>query len=523
MSEYMHMIVAKTTTTLTAMRGVIARPPIVAVLGHVDHGKTTLLDRIRSTDVAAKESGGITQHIGAYEVLVPQGVAGQTAKLTFLDTPGHEAFSRMRERGAKVADVAVLVVAADDGVKPQTKEALEAIRASGIPFVVALNKMDKAEASPERVKKELAEANVLIEEWGGTVPLVPTTARTGEGVAQLLDMIFLVAEMEELKGDPAKPASGVVIESFCDSRRGNTATLLVRDGTLRQNVCVVAGDAVARLHILENDRGEAITEAQFSAPVRVVGFDRLAPVGVAFTVADSKADACAKAGEFTAMRAPAPIWNKRADADVPVSLILKADVTGSLEALEDIAREFSQSGVAVQVLRAGVGNISEDDARLAAGKENVFVVGFGVKFEPRAEEQFARTGVAAHCFDVIYEAREWLRERIGALLPAEETETVLGKAKVQKVFRQKNGEVVLGGRVASGRLREGMLARFVRGSEGAQNACEGTVVELQHNKIRVAEINEGEEFGMRVTASCQIAEGDQMLVIERSVRRRTLE
>lgn len=513
------MIATMETTTAIKLS---TRAPVVVVLGHVDHGKTTLLDRIRSASVAAGESGGITQHIGAYQVAVPSADAAQSGTITFLDTPGHEAFARMRARGAAVADVAVLVVAADDGVKPQTLESLGAIRACNLPFVVALNKTDKPEANPERVKKELAEQNVLIEEWGGKVPLVAVSAKTGAGIPQLLEMILLVAEMEDLKGDIAAQASGVVIESFLDRQRGNTATLVIRDGTLRNGECIVAGGAVVRVRIFEDERGHHITSAHFSAPVRVAGFNILPPVGEVFRVCGNKGEADEAAASYDAEHITARHSTTAGESGeaLVVPVIIKADVAGSLEALVDISGALSGSVATIQVLRAAVGNLNEDDVQLAAGKEHVLVVGFRVGFEPKVEELFRRSGVRARVFDIIYKAREWLKETIEAELTPEINDVLLGKISVLKVFKQKEKEVIIGGRVLSGLVREGATAIIERSGE---RVGEGVVKQLQQNKIPVREVMEGSEYGMLLRTEVIMEARDRLAIIERQTVARTLD
>lgn len=498
----------KTSTT-------IKRPPIVVVMGHVDHGKTTLLDYIRKTKTAEMESGGITQHIGAYEVSV-----GKRADdvITFLDTPGHEAFFRMRARGAGVADIAVLVVAADDGVKPQTLEALKVIRASEIPFIVALNKTDKPDTNADRVKKELSEHDVLIEEWGGKVPLVPISALKGEGVEQLLEMILLVAELEELKADPNLPASGIVIESLLDAKRGNTATLLIRDGTLALGDIVVAGNAVVRTRILENDLGKPITRAQFSSPVRVIGFDRLPPIGATFQAAESKKAAKALMAAFDASLGVQ--IQEPGIAETTAMVILKADVVGSLEALEDEVKKFSGKDITIQVLRSAVGDITEDDLQLAARKKNVFVIGFRVRFAPKVKELFEQSAVSVKMFDVIYDIRSWLKEALEHILPHDIEEHELGSAKVLKIFKTDKTSIIVGGRVDSGKLAR---HAFVKIERIGKIIGEGKIDELQHNKINEREVESGNEFGARLLTKIRIIAGDKLIALERKIIRRQLE
>ena len=292
----------------TKKENLVLRQPIVVVMGHVDNGKTTLLDYIRKTSVAEKESGGITQHIGAYEAALTD-KKGDQRKITFVDTPGHEAFSKMRARGARVADVAILVIAAEEGLKPQTKEALEAIKTAGIPFIIALNKIDKPSSNPDKVKKELGDANVIIEEWGGKTPLVPISAKTGEGVEDLLEMILILSDLEDLKADPSARASGLVVESHLDSKRGNTATLIIQNGTLKKGDFVVCGRSFATVRIFEDFAGHSIEEAIFGQPVRVVGFNEPPEVGLTFGAVKTKKEAEAMAQKAKAAASAAAKTN----------------------------------------------------------------------------------------------------------------------------------------------------------------------------------------------------------------------
>src|SRR3989338_6876498 len=414
------------------------RHPIVAVLGHIDHGKTTLLDKIRQTNgaggetgppsVAAGEAGGITQHIGAYEVEIPTPAgAGSgprpqaSGKITFLDTPGHEAFAKMRSRGARVADVALLVVAADDGVKPQTQEALRVINEAGVPLIVVLNKIDKDAADPERVKKELGDAGVYLEEWGGKTPLVKVSAKTGEGISELLEMILLVSEMENLECDFSKPASGVVIESHLDSKRGNSAALLLREGILRTGDFILAGRAAVKVKILEDFLGQGASELPASSPALVAGFDHVPAVGSSFQAFGAKEDleraAAGLPKENGVDRRPesedGPLRHASSEpSKVLVPLILKADTAGSLEAVEHELRKLEGDGLRINFLRRAPGNISEDDLKLASSSQNVLVLGFKVKTEKSAEELAARRGITVKTFEIIYELGDFLKTEV---------------------------------------------------------------------------------------------------------------
>ncbi|MFN7088662.1 MAG: translation initiation factor IF-2, partial [Candidatus Paceibacteria bacterium] len=353
----------------------ISRPPIVVVMGHVDHGKTSLLDFIRNTKVAEKEAGGITQRIGAYEVVH----AGK--QITFIDTPGHEAFSRMRERGAKVADVAILVVAGDESVKLQTKEALSHIKTADIPFVVAITKIDKPSSNPDKVKQDLSKEGVLVEDWGGKVPVALVSSKTGEGINELLDLVLLVAEMEELKADPNAPAKGVVIESHLDPRRGPTATLLILDGTLKVGDQIIAGCAACKVKILENFLGQKITKASFSSPVLVLGWEGIPQVGEEFKVG--------KEPEKIARIEPKKPEVVAQEEQTKFILILKADVSGSLEALEESVRRIAkEQEVDIKILQCALGEINESDIKLAdTGKAEIVAFRVGVSQQARAFAQ----------------------------------------------------------------------------------------------------------------------------------------
>jgi len=510
------------------------RHPIVAVLGHIDHGKTTLLDKIRQTNVAggetgppsvaAGEAGGITQHIGAYEVEIPTPAgAGSgprpqaSGKITFLDTPGHEAFAKMRSRGARVADVALLVVAADDGVKPQTREALLAINEAGVPLIVVLNKIDKDAADPERVKKELGDAGVYLEEWGGKTPLVKVSAKTGEGISELLEMILLVSEMENLECDFSKPASGVVIESHLDSKRGNSATLLSREGILRTGNFILAGRAAVKVKILEDFLGQGASELPASSPALVAGFDRVPAVGSSFQAFATRDDLeRATVGlpkENGVDRRPESEAN-----EVLVPLILKADTAGSLEAVEHELRKLEGDGLRLNFLRRAPGNISEDDLKLASSSQNVLVLGFKVKTEKSAEELAARRGITVKTFEIIYELGDFLKTEVEKIMPEERLEKVLGRAKVLKVFKKDGRRQVVGGRVLSGGIFDGVKVRLLRRDFPLG---EGKILELQAARVRTREVSEG-EFGAMLDLELEIVPGDELQIYEEEFAKKKL-
>ncbi|MBI5787105.1 MAG: translation initiation factor IF-2 [Candidatus Niyogibacteria bacterium] len=500
-----------TETNQTKKENLVLRQPIVVVMGHVDHGKTTLLDYIRKTSVAEKESGGITQHIGAYEAALTD-KKGEKRKITFVDTPGHEAFSKMRARGARVADVAILVIAAEEGMKPQTKEALEAIKSAGIPFVIALNKIDKPSANPDKVKKELGDENVIIEEWGGKVPLVPISAKTGEGVEDLLEMILIVSELEDLKADPSAKASGLVVESHLDSRRGNTATLIIQNGILKKGEFVVCGKTLAPVRIFEDFAGHPIEEAFFGQPVRVVGFNEAPEVGLAFVAVDTKKEAEALAAEAKKASNGLPKTNRdTAETKLTMPLIIKADVTGSVEALENEIKKLESEKLTINILRAAVGPITEDDVKLASSSPNTIIVGFRVSVEKTAPGLAERFGTGIKTFEIIYEVADWLKEEMKNRLPEEIIEKEIGRAKILKLFKQGAKDQIVGGRVLSGFIATNK--KFLVKRRG-NSLGEGRIQELEQGKARTSSVDEGKEFGARIASKVAIAEGDEIEVVE---------
>lgn len=483
------------------------RPPIVVVIGHIDHGKTTLLDYIRKTSVAAKESGGITQHIGAYEV----DHGGK--KITFLDTPGHEAFGKMRSRGARVADVAVLVVAADDGVRPQTKEALETIKTAGIPFAVAINKIDKPEADPEKTKNELAELQVFLEGRGGTVPYAEISAKQGAGVDKLLETVLLLAELENITADPKTFASGVVIESHQDHKRGITSTLLVRNGTLKKGEYVIAGGtptgvSLAKIKILENFKGEPVDSASPSQPVAAVGFDKLPAVGSEFKTFFSQKEAMEAARQAKPPSPKTPSIFPR--EGIAIGLVVKTDVLGSAEA---ILHEIEKLKYDFKILRAEAGDVSEDDVKMAASAANPLIIAFKVRISPPARELAERMNVEIAGFEIIYEVADFLKKKIESILPKETKQAVLGRAKILKIFPGKTGAKgqIVGGNVVDGILKRGASFDLFRRDK---KIGEGKIENLQQGRLNISEVAAGNEFGALVSAKITIADGDVLEVYQ---------
>ena len=472
------------------------RPPVVVVMGHIDHGKTTLLDRIRKTSVAAKETGGITQHIGAYEITVQHGQHGRE-RITFIDTPGHEAFSQMRARGAKIADVAILVVAADDGVKPQTKEALGTIQLSQVPFLVAINKIDKSNADPNKVKSELAEIGVLVEGWGGSIPVAEISAKESKGLDHLLDLILLLAELEDLKGDESLPAKGVIIEAHRDHQRGATATFLIKDGILKRGDCIVYGGKFGVIKILEDFSGEPVEKAAFSSPVVIAGLSHLPNVGDEFHTCATRDEAEVIAKEKSVQGGEDVSGVVSQGSKLTLQLILKADVAGSLEAMEESLLALSNSEVAINVLKKDVGPITESDIKLTQTSSGTIVVGFRVKIDFSAATLLLRhIDTVTITGGIIYEIIDQVQEEISKRLKLVEAESpVAARVKIIHIFRNKESTQVVGGKVYGGFVRVGQKVRVVRLQE---QKGEAVIENLKHGKEDVREVEDGLDCGLEL-------------------------
>ncbi len=474
--------------------------PIVAVMGHIDHGKSTLLDYIRKSNVAAGEAGGITQHLSAYEITIP--VNNVDRNITFIDTPGHAAFTGMRERGASAADIAILVVSAEDGVKTQTIEALNTIRTAGIPYIVAINKIDRPEANIERAKQMLAEHEVLVEGYGGTVPWVAVSAIKGTGVSDLLDTIILVADLEGMQTIPTGEVSGIVIESNLDSKRGIAATIVIKTGTLTSGQFVVAGKALTTTRIMENFLGKTLREAGPGTPVHLTGFDEAPHVGASIKVFAKKRDAEDYIEELgTDIAADAVATS--ADTKV-VPIIIKTDVFGTAEAIERELKKIEIEGLRVKIISKGVGLINEGDIRMAQSDKETIIIGFNVALDARARETNQSVGALVETFTIIYKLTEWLAEELERRRPRVETREVIGTAKVLKVFSKTKDKQVIGARVESGTITDGAKVSVIRRDH---NLTIGTISEIQQAKQKVREISDG-ECGMQVECKNDIAPGD---------------
>jgi len=508
----------------------IRRPPVVTVMGHVDHGKTSLLDAIRKTRVAAGEAGGITQHIGAYQVEVPH--AGNLRKITFLDTPGHEAFTAMRARGTKVTDVAVLVVAADDGVRPQTLEAISHARAAEVPIVVAINKIDKEGASPDRVKQELSALELVAEDWGGSTVMVPVSAIKGDNVDSLLEMILLVSEVEDLQANPDRMAKGTVIEAHLDKAKGPVATLLVQNGTLRAGDVVAAGPVLGKVRAMVDDTGKRVKEAGPSYAVEALGFSEVPTAGDEFEVyPDEKAARAVvgdRASEARATRLAQQMASRRvslasmsgqaSEGELKeLNLILKADVQGSVEAILGSLEQLPQGEVQVRVLLSAPGEITETDVDLAAASGAV-IVGFNTSMAPGAKRAADATGVDVRDYDVIYKLLEDIQLAMEGLLEPELVEEALGEAEVRAVFSiGKNA--VAGCYVTTGKLQRNCKVRVWRDKEKVH---EGDLDSLRRNKDDVKEVATGFECGIACDRFNSWQEGDRVEAYKLVTQRRTL-
>ena len=489
----------------------VPRAPVVVVMGHVDHGKTSLLDYIRHAHVASGEAGGITQHIGAYQVQI------HGKPITFLDTPGHEAFTSMRARGAMVTDIAILVVAAEDGIMPQTVESINHAKAAGIPIIVAINKMDKPEANPERIKQQLTEYGLVCEEWGGDTIVCPISAKTGMGVDNLLEMLTLTAEVGELKANPNRAAQGTVIEARLDKGRGPVATLLVQNGTLHQGDVIIAGTSVGRVRAMVSDKGQRITEAGPSVPVEITGLSEAPSAGATFNaVADEKLarELVEQRKEEAKAKANAPVTKVsledlfsqiQAGEMKNLNLIVKADVQGSVEAVKSSLEKLSNEEVRVRVIHGGVGAINESDVMLASTSQAI-IVGFNVRPDAAARDSAARANVDMRMYRVIYDAINEIEAAMKGMLAPKFREVLLGHAEVRQTYKVSGVGTVAGCYVQDGKLqRKDCQVRLVRDGIVIH---EGVLASLQRFKDSVKEVQSGYECGLSIEKFNDIKEGD---------------
>ena len=478
------------------------RPPVVVVMGHIDHGKSSLLDYIRKSNSVAGEAGGITQHLSAY-VATHTTKDGQTGPITFLDTPGHAAFQKMRLRGADVADVAILVVSAEDGVKPQTLEALASIKQANIPYIVAINKIDKPSADIPRAQASLIENEIYIEGMGGDIPWVGISAKTGEGVPELLDLVVLTTDLAELSGDESIPATGRIIEGRLDPKRGNTATLLIENGTLKSGMFVVSGNAFAPVRIMEDFAGKTLKFASLSTPVGIVGFSSIPKIGDSFYTVKSKKEAEVAVNESNLLF----VHPERNVSGLPtIPILIKADVLGTIDAIEYELSKFTSDRITVRVIGTGVGDVTSNDIQNVSATPDSIVVGFNVKVERQAAELAQRLGVEIDTFSIIYELGEWLNTALINRTPKKEEVVVTGRIKILKHFSSQKYTHVLGGRVETGFVKMSQRVKILRREI---EIGKGIVRNLQQQKSDVQKIDEG-EFGMQLETRSEIAPGDHL-------------
>ncbi|MDO8618468.1 MAG: translation initiation factor IF-2 [Candidatus Daviesbacteria bacterium] len=470
------------------------RAPIVTILGHVDHGKTTLLDFIRKTTVAAKEHGGITQHIGAYQVEY------EGKLITFIDTPGHAAFEKMRSRGARVADIAVLVVALDDGIMPQTTEAIKHILGAKVPMIVAVNKIDlpgiDQKIQLERIKKQLSDKEVLVEEYGGDVPIVPLSAKTGEGVDKLLEMIQLVAEMHELKADPTLPASGVVIESSLDKFKGAIATILVRNGSLKKGDEVMLGGIKGKVRGMFDFAGKPVDVAQPSQPVEVLGLGGVPAVGAAL---GEEAQIAAQKDELLSL-----VDRLKQTDTKTLKVVVKADKQGSLEAILDALNKFNETNKMVDIALSGVGDISESDIKLAASIKAI-VIGFNVKVAPNVNKMAENDHILIRTYNIIYEMLDELEDVVEGMLKQDKIEEVMGRAEIIAEFPYGKDERIAGCRVVEGAIAKGPKVRVTRADEVI---AEGKIKSLKKVREEVQRVEKGSDCGIMFDTPIDFQIGD---------------
>ncbi len=479
--------------------GLVSRPPIIVVLGHVDHGKTSLLDYIRKTKIVEKESGGITQHIGAYEIEV------EGKKITFIDTPGHEAFSKIRSRGAKVADIAILVVAADEGVKVQTKESLKDIKEAQIPYIVAITKTDKEGVNLEKVKNELSEAGVLLEGRGGDVPFIGVSSKTGQGIDEFLELILLLSEMQELKANPNNQASGVVIESHLDRFRGNTTSLIITNGTLHLKDNIKADQIEGKVKILENFQGKSIPEATFSSPVKVLGFEKPVSVGAKFLTGNESVLSSSALSEAEGSRVVGKeLGNK--DSKIKIPIIIKSDTSGSGEALEQIIAQLGEKNDwSFLLLKNETGDVSESDFKIVPSGKTLIIC-FRVRKRPETNNiLLSNKNLLLVEGSVVYEIEDKIKELVENEFIKKPTEEILGKLEVLAIFNPIKGSQLIGGKVIEGKIQNKIRFRLLREEE---IISQGKILNLQKNKADVSNINAGEECGLVVNCPEQIEKGD---------------
>ncbi len=500
---------------IDASEDLVKRPPVVTIMGHVDHGKTTLLDYIRNTNVVAKEFGGITQHIGAYQTKYNDEL------ITFIDTPGHAAFTEMRARGASVTDIVIIIVAADDGVKPQTKEAVDHALSANVPIIVAVNKIDKPEANIERVMTEMAEIGITPEAWGGNIPFINISAHTGEGIDLLLETILTIAEVNEYKANPNRYAIGAVIESRVDKNVGGIASFLIQNGTLRIGDPIVVGTSYAKVRTLKNDRGESIVEAGPSMPVEITGLTENPSAGDKFmafeteaeakSVAEKRKDVVKRNNETKKQISLDDLFSSISDGNKEINVVLKADVRGSEEAVRNALEKVKEKDVSVKVIRSGIGAITESDVILAKASDAI-IIGFNVVAGANSKEVAKDNNIDIRLYTIIYKLVEDMEAAINGLLDPEYEEKVLGEVEVRKIFKFSKVGNIAGCYVTNGLVKNNSLARVIR--DGVIIASDEQISTLQRGKDNVKEVKKGFECGITLEKFNDFKEGDIIEVFE---------
>ncbi len=494
----------------------IERPPVVAIMGHVDHGKSSLLDYIRNSNIVAGEAGGITQHIAAYEVS-HRDASGNTKKITFIDTPGHAAFSHMRNRGARIADIAILIVSAEEGVKTQTTEAIKTILNEKVPYIVAITKIDKTNANVEKVKSDLLTEGIYVEGYGGDIPVVPVSSKTGDGVDTLLETILLLAEFQEFKGTPTDLASGFVVEANMDQKRGISATLIIKNGTLDKGQFIVVDDAYTGTRLIESFSGENIESATFSTPIRITGFTSLPRIGSAFSTVLTKKEAeiqALEAKDILKELDAKQILNINEGTKI-IPIIIKSDVFGSAEAIDGEIEKLSTDEVYFKVIKKGVGSINESDAQLALSDKNTIIIGFNVDIEKSVPDMNDIEQITIKTFNIIYKMTEWLEIEREARRTRKEVDTVIGQAKILKVFSSTKNSCVAGGSVIFGTVSKKEQFKLMR---GGVEITRGSIEGLQLAKSPVSSVEAGNEFGMQLDCKEEILQGDILETFKREIK-----
>lgn len=496
----------------------IQRPPVVAIMGHVDHGKSSLLDYIRKSNIVAGEAGGITQHIAAYEVTVPDS-DGNQKRITFIDTPGHAAFSHMRQRGATIADIAILIVSGEEGVKAQTKEAIKTIVENKVPFIVAITKIDKPNANVDKVKTELMEQEVFVEGFGGSIPCMPISSKSGDGVPELLETILLLADLEGFTGNPTRPAEGFVVEANMDEKRGISAMVIIKDGSLEQGDFVVVEDAYTTTRLIEDFLGKPLTSASFSTPIRLTGFSKLPSIGSLFTTSKTKKEAEETALEnkqhLSIQATVGRSIPENTDGIAVVPIIIKSDVYGSAEAIEAEIMKIEVPDVYFKVIKKGVGAISENDIQLGVADRKTIIIGFHVDMDARARDVNETEHITVETFTIIYKLTEWLHGIALERKPLKEVENITATAKVLKHFSSQKNTHLIGARVTTGIIAKGNTFKIVRAGEIVGH---GKVLELQQGKSPTDKVETDAEFGTQVESSIVPEGGDVLEVFQKVIQ-----